>query len=216
MTVTVDTRNIGLRAIGVLNADTTDLENMSPAQRWGPTSAGALKFVGPVPQKIRRVAAAANFVDQVFVNKYTITLADPVVLSDYDGILYNAGGYFGGFDGRRAYESTPHVIPGAPSVTQSGAVGGQLAREYTLVYNWTDALGNLHRVGPGPITNFTPSLIDPVVIRCPIWDLTALGKVGVEVASGDVALSCDVYRRGFDTNDDGLFHLLGSVFVSPS
>lgn len=77
--------------------------------------------------------------------------------AEMQGALYTAGGFVGYYDGVWFVESGFLNTPQISSITQgtSGSLTQLGAYKYVAIYEWTDALGRVHRSEPSFVTDVT-------------------------------------------------------------
>lgn len=68
---------------------------------------------------------------------------------------YLASGLLYTYDGERPQETTPHWFAEAPDITLSTGVITAGAHQWCVVWEWTDAKGNVHRSAPSPASAST-------------------------------------------------------------
>jgi hypothetical protein len=93
------------------------------------------------------------------------------------------GGVVQAYDGRTVSEWGFHLFPEITDLTQSNTAGGAIANgtySYLAVFQWTDALGNLHQSTPSdPVSIVTTGLNDTVTITATLAFLSAKSNVAV-------------------------------------
>ena len=102
--------------------------------------------------------------------------------AEIGGNLLIAGGALQAFDGRTICESGFHFFP--EGVTGAVSAGGSLSAgdyQWRVVYEWTDALGQVHRSAPSAAVEKTVLLSDRVQLSIPTLRVTAKDDVRIVV-----------------------------------
>lgn len=112
--------------------------------------------------------------------------------AELGGNLLIAGGVLHAYDGRTICESGFHFFPEGLTGTAAGS-GGSIdagAHQYRVVYEWTDAQGQIHRSAPSNAYEVTTAASDRVTLAIPTLLITQKSDVRIliyrTVASGSI------------------------------
>jgi hypothetical protein len=126
--------------------------------------------------KTAGVANTAGIYSQTGINLATFTLNDqPMVSAEIGSNLHLAGGFVWLYDGAKPVEHGFHVWPEDIGVSTTTGAGGLTAQQYyyKVVYEWTDAQGNIHRSAPSiPVGQVTTTASSTNTIKVPTLRLT--------------------------------------------
>lgn len=107
-------------------------------------------LIQPV-NKSTGLANPSGIYAQKGINLATFTLdAAPASTSELGGSLHLSGGFLWQYDGVKPVEHSFHVWPEDVDVT-TATTGGNISDQryyYVATYEWTDAIGNIHRSAP--------------------------------------------------------------------
>ena len=173
------------------------------------TDLGSNKFVFPTTYKTRLVSEnAVTFgltgVTEVIMNFDDEFIADSAQLGSN---LLITSGYLQAYDGVSLFESGFHIYPDNITVTAGG--GGVIPNNeyvrYSVVYEWTDAKGQVHRSAPSiPIQKQAASPSTSFTLTIPTLHIT--DRTG---ARGEVVIA--IYRTEANLIPQQIFYKLTSV-----
>ena len=138
--------------------------------------------------KSQGVANVAGIYSQTGINLVTYDInSTPMATAEIGNNLHMGGGFLWMYDGTRPVEHNFHVWPEDIGVTTAGAGGSITAQQYyyQVVYEWTDAQGNIHRSSPSvPMGQVTVGATSTNTIKVPTLRLTyktAASKVRIVI-----------------------------------
>lgn len=156
---------------------------------------GVFSFASSVKTQI--LSDGGTFYSRIGVERVTVdfTSSYRYASAELGGNLLLAGGVLHAYDGQTVTEAGFHFFPEGLTGTASGSGGSVDAglHQYRVVYEWTDATGQIHRSAPSDVYEVTTAALDSVTLAIPTLRVTS--KTGVRlVVYRTVAAGTTFYR----------------------
>lgn len=130
-------------------------------------------------------AGLSNIYSQTGVNLITFDFTSSTLnTAEIGGTLNLTGGYLYSYDGQTLAEQGFHLFPDNVEVSTSGTGGSITAQQYfyQVVYEWTDAAGNINRSAPSvPVSVTTTGSTSTNTINIPTLRLTGKSNVKIQI-----------------------------------
>lgn len=162
------------------------------------------QFMSPIATRVSSFDASNT---QCRYSGSTVTLdSEPKplkVVEVLNGLSVYSGGNPGVFDGTQAYELSPHYAPyygfASSEVLNANATNLAYKGHWKVVFEWTDALGNLHRTAPSKPIPFDISGASRIGcgVACEAPPISAVSSAAAQ------SLQMVVYRTDHNGTENG-------------